>query len=92
MTAVALGLLGGLATIGVSECLLRFRGSGSAGGVFKLLVVGIVLRALWILGLLALVALTGIVDTKPFVVALLGGYLAAQVLEGLRYQRLIRTR
>jgi hypothetical protein len=92
MTAVALGLLGGLATIGVSEFLLKFWGSGSAGSVFKLLVAGMALRALWILGLLAAVVATGALDPKPFVVALLAGYLVAQVLEGLRYQRLSRTR
>ena len=32
MTAVAVGLLGGLATIAVSEFLLKFWGSGSAEG------------------------------------------------------------
>jgi hypothetical protein len=46
----------------------------------------------WILGLLAAVAVTGALDPKPFVLSLLVGYLVAQVLEGLRYQRLIRTR
>jgi hypothetical protein len=92
MTAVALGLLGGLATIAVSEFLLKFWGSGSAASVFRILVTGIVLRAVWIFGLLAAVAVTGALDPKPFVLSLLVGYLVAQVLEGLRYQRLIRTR
>ncbi len=92
MTAVAMGLLGGLATIAVSEFLLKFWGSRSVHSVWKALIAGIVLRTLWILGLLAVVVATGIWDPKPFVVSLLAGYLVAQVLEGLRYQRLIRIR
>jgi hypothetical protein len=37
------------------------------------------------------VLITGITNAKPFTIALLAGYLAAQIMEGLRYQRLIRT-
>jgi hypothetical protein len=92
MTAMAFGLLGGLATIAVSEVVLRFWGTNSFESVWKALITGIVLRAVWILGLLGAVAATGVWDPKPFVISLLAGYLVAQVLEGVRYQRQVRTR
>lgn len=91
MSAFFFGLLAGLATIGLSELLIRFWGSGSLHSFWKVLLVGVFLRAVWVLGLLAAVLITEIVDAKPFTIALLAGYLAAQIMEGLRYQRLIRT-
>jgi hypothetical protein len=91
MSAIFLGLLAGLATIGLSELLIRFWGSGSLHSFWKVLLLGVFLRAAWVLGLLAAVLATGAADAKPFTIALLAGYLAAQIMEGLRYQRLIRT-
>jgi hypothetical protein len=91
MSAIFFGLLAGLATIGLSELLIRFWGSGSLHSFWKVLLVGAFLRAAWVLGLLAAVLMTGIADAKPFTIALLAGYLVGQITEGLRYQRLIRT-
>jgi len=91
MSAIFFGLLAGLATIGLSELLIRFWGSGSLHSFWKVLLLGALLRAAWVLGLLAAVLMTGIADAKPFTIALLAGYLVAQIVEGLRYQRLIRT-
>ena len=91
MSAIFFGLLAGLATVGLSELLIRFWGSGSLHSFWKVLLVGAALRAAWVLGLLAAVLMTGIADAKPFTIALLGSYLAAQIMEGLRYQRMIRT-
>jgi hypothetical protein len=91
MSAVFIGLLAGLATMGLSELLIRFWGSGSILSFWKVLLLGVFLRAAWVLGLLAAVLSSGIVEAKPFTIALLAGYLAAQITEGLRYQRLIRT-
>ena len=92
MNAVVFGLLGGLVTIGLSELLIRFWGSRSIHSFWKVLLTGMLLRAAWVLGLLAAVLSSGITATKPFTIALLTSYLVAQVAEGLRYQRLIRTR
>jgi hypothetical protein len=89
---MAFGILGGLATIAVSEVVLRFWGTSSLESVWKALITGMVVRAAWILGLLATVAATGVWSPKPFVISLLAGYLVAQVLEGVRYQRQVRTR
>ena len=94
MSVAALGgLLAGLATIAISEILLRFWGtSARLESYWKLWLAGLGLRAAWILGLLALILVTRWLEPKPFTLALLGGYLAAQVLEGFRYQRFLRTR
>ena len=92
MTAFVLGLLAGLATIGLSELLIKFWGSRPVHRFWKVLLVGSALRALWVLGLLAAVLTSGVLEPRPFVIALLGSYLVAQVLEGLRHQHLIRTR
>lgn len=92
MNALLCGLAGGLATIAISELLLRAAPPRSVTGAFTVLFVGLGLRVVWVLGLLGVVWITRWVDPPPFTGALLGGYLAAQVVEGLRYQKLIWTR
>ena len=92
MNAVVLGLLGGLATIGLSEFLIRVYGTCPLPRLWKVLLAGVFLRTLWVLGLLAGALASGIREAKSFTIALLSGYIVAQIFEGLRYQRLIRTR
>lgn len=87
MTAAVLaGLLAGLATIGISELLLKFW-DANPDAIWKLTLLGIALRAVWILGVLTVVLLRGGEHRMEFISALLAGYLAAQVWEGFRYQR-----
>ena len=88
MTAAIFGgLLAGLATIGISELLLKIWGSRPVEAVWKLNLAGVGLRTVWVLGVLTLVLITGGEHRGVFIPALLGGYLAAQVWEGFRYQR-----
>jgi len=88
MTAAILGgLLAGLATIGISELLLKIWGSRPVEAVWKLTLAGMALRAAWVLGMLTLVLVRGAEHRVAFVPALLAGYLAAQVWEGFRYRR-----
>jgi len=93
MTAAVLWGLGGvLAALTVSEGLLRLRAARSAVRFWRLCLLGTLIRAavvlIWIAGGLASKA----VAPAPFVLTLLGGYLAVQVVEGLRYRRFIATR
>ena len=89
--AILGGLLAGLATIGLSEALLRVWGAvGKLETYWKLWLVGIALRTAWVLGTLALVLSNGWVEPKPFIVALLGGYLMAQIVEGFRYRHFVQ--
>jgi hypothetical protein len=88
MTAASLGgLLAGLATIGISELLLKIWGARPVDAVWKLTLTGIALRTVWVLGLLAAALSRGGEHRVVFVLALLAGYLVAQVWEGFRYRR-----
>jgi hypothetical protein len=88
MTAAILGgLLAGLATIGISELLLKIWGSRPAGAIWKLTLTGIALRTVWVLGVLTVALIGGWEHRVAFIPALLAGYLVAQVWEGFRYQR-----
>ena len=85
--AILAGLLAGLATIGISELVLKFGGPRPAESVWTLTVAGVALRTLWVLSVLTAVLMQGGPHRTVFVPALLAGYLAAQVWEGFRYQR-----
>ena len=84
---IAGGLACGLATAAVSEAVLRAVPTVVEGGLFRTLLVGAALRALWVLALLFWILTTGLGDPRLVVPALLLGYLAAQVFEGVRYTR-----
>ena len=91
MSAAILGLLAGLATIGFSEALLRvWAAVGKLETYWKLWLAGIVLRTAWVLGMLALVVSSGWLEPRPFIVALLAGYLMAQIIEGFRYRQFVQ--
>jgi hypothetical protein len=90
--AIVGGLLAGLATIGISELLLKIWGSRPVEAVWKLTLAGIALRAIWVLGVLTLVLLRGGGHRIAFIPALLAGYLAAQVWEGFRYRRVMAAK
>jgi hypothetical protein len=88
MTAAILGgLLAGLATIGISELLLKVWGANPVAAVWKLTLLGVALRTAWVLGVLTVVLVRGGEHRTGFISALLAGYLAAQVWEGFRYRR-----
>ncbi len=84
---LATGLACGLATAGVSEAVLRLMPDVMEQGLFRALAVGAALRALWVLAIVAWALIAGASDVRLFVPALLLGYLAAQVFEGIRYTR-----
>jgi hypothetical protein len=93
MTAAILGgLLAGLTTIGISELLLKVWGSNPVAAVWKLTLLGIALRTAWVLGVLTVVLLRGGEHRAVFIPALLAGYLAAQVWEGFRFQRVMAAK
>ena len=81
------GLTCGLGSAAVSEAILRLGPPVLEQSLFRALAAGAALRTLWILALLAWALGTGAVEPRLFVPALLLGYLAAQVFEGVRYTR-----
>ena len=84
---VAAGLACGLATAVVSEAVLRVVPNVVERDLFRVLLVGGMLRALWVLALVAWILTGGSGDPRLIVPALMLGYLAAQVFEGVRYTR-----
>ncbi len=90
--AVIWGLLAGLATIGLSEAVLRFWQRRPLEAVWKLSLIGALLRTIWILAVLSAVLISGWLDRAAFTLALLAGYLLAQVVAGLRYGRFVGTK
>ncbi len=86
---LAIGAACGLATIVVSEALLRLPGEAWRTDLFRALAIGAALRTLWVLAVLAMALTHGIEHPGAFVPALMLGYLAGQVLEGIRYTRVL---
>ena len=85
--AVVAGLVCGLATVLISEAILRIGGPALQHSLFRVLGTGIALRTLWVLALVAWSLSGGEFDPRGFVPGLLAGYLTAQVFEGIRYGR-----
>lgn len=81
------GLICGLGSAVVSEGILRIGAPVLQQSLFRALAAGAALRTLWILALLAWALSSRAVEPQLFVPALLLGYLAAQVFEGVRYTR-----
>ncbi len=84
---IGTGLACGLATAGVSEAVLRIVPDIVEHSLFRALAVGAVLRAIWVLALMAWALTAASVDVRFFIPTLLLGYLASQVFEGIRYTR-----
>ena len=85
--AVVAGLVCGLATVLISEAVLRIGGPVLQHSLFRVLGTGIALRTLWVLAWVAWSLSVGGLEPRGFVPGLLAGYLAAQVFEGIRYGR-----
>ncbi len=86
-SAIVWGLTAGLATLAVSEIILRQAGPMLRRAFWKALLAGAAARAVWVLLVLAFVLSRGLAEPRAFTASLLLGYLAAQVIEGMRYQR-----
>ena len=84
---IAGGLACGLATAAFSEAVLHTVPAVVERSLFRALLVGAALRALWVLAVLSWALTAGPGDPRLVVPALLLGYLAAQVFEGVRYTR-----
>ncbi len=87
ISEILAGLLCGLATAAVSEAVLCLGRSALRRSLFKALGTGAALRTLWVMALAGWALNSGVADPRLFVPALLLGYLAAQVFEGIRYTR-----
>ena len=92
MVAAVCGLLCGAATMGISEFLIGWWGARPTPGFWKLSLLGVVVRTIWVLGVLVLVLTLTDLEPRAFTIGLMASYLAAQIMEGIRYQRLIGTK
>jgi hypothetical protein len=90
--AIVAGLVAGVATIGISELVLKVWASRPVEAVWKLTLVGVALRTAWVLSVLITFLAVGGENREAFVPALLAGYLGAQVWEGFRYQRAMASK
>lgn len=87
MSAILWGAIAGFGTLAVSEAVLRQAGPMLRGAFWRALVVGAAARTVWVLFVLAFVLARGFPEPRAFTLSLLLSYLAAQVIEGVRYQR-----
>ena len=85
--SMSIGLACGLASALISEAVLRLGAPLLKRHLFRALAAGIALRSLWVLACAGWALSSGEPGAASFVVVLLLGYLAAQVFEGIRYQR-----
>ncbi|MCZ6666884.1 MAG: hypothetical protein O7B81_16415 [Gammaproteobacteria bacterium] len=92
MSAVLLGLLGGLATLGVSEALLRWWRPRPVHTFLRLVLLSTALRTTLVLGLLGAGLASGSVDGRLYVPALLGSYFLALLVETFRHQQVIQSK
>jgi hypothetical protein len=91
-SAILAGAAIGLGTILVSEAMLRYWMRRPDEPAMKILLRGLLLRVALVLTALVVILSRGWFDEIVFVSAVFVSYLAAQVWEGLRYQRFIHSR
>jgi hypothetical protein len=91
-SAILAGAAIGLGTIFVSEAMLRYWMRRPDEPAMKILLRGLLLRVALVLTALVVILSRGWFDEIVFVSAVFVSYLAAQVWEGLRYQRFIHSR
>ena len=92
MNSVLWGLLGGLATLGVSEALLRWWRPRPVHTFWRLALLSVAVRTLFVLSLLGAVLASSSLDGRLFTPALLGSYFAALMTETYRHQQVIRSK
>jgi len=92
MNAVLCGLLGGLATLAVSEALLRWWQPRPVHTFWRLALLSVAARTLLVLSLLGAVLASGSLDGRLFTVALLSSYFVALMMETYRHQQVIRSK
>jgi len=90
--AIFAGAAIGLGTVFVSEAMLRYWMRRPDEPAMKILLRGLLLRVVLVLTGVVVVLSRGWFDEVVFVTAVFVSYLAAQVWEGLRYQRFIHSR
>ncbi len=84
--AILWGLIAGFGTLAVSEIILH-QVPLMRTEFWRALILGAVIRTTWVLFFLAFVISRNLLEPRAFTLALLLGYLGAQIVEGLRYQR-----
>ena len=88
---LAAGVAAGAVPALLSEVLLRAAAPRTVKDALRIFFTGLILRAIWTLGLLTAAAATAGTEAASFVFGLLGAFLAGQVFEGWRYRRQINV-
>jgi uncharacterized iron-regulated membrane protein len=91
-SSLAAGLAAGLGSVAISEGLLAWWSRRPRIPAMKVVFAGLALRTVWMAAALALGLGSGLWEPKAFLAALLGSYLIAQIVEGLRYRRFVDNR
>lgn len=86
------GIATGLGAALISEWMLRWWKRRPNVSAWKVAFMGLALRSAWTLAALIAGLSSDWMEPGPFVGALLGTYLSAQVIEGIRYKRFITRR
>ncbi len=89
--AILWGLIAGFGTLAVSEFILR-QTPLMRTEFWRALTLGAMIRTTWVLFILAFVISRNLLEPRAFTLALLLGYLSAQIVEGVRYQRFFERR
>jgi len=90
--ALVAGLAAGLVSVAISEGLLAWWARRPQAPAMQVALAGLALRTVWMAAALGLGLASGLLEPKTFVAALMGSYLIAQIVEGLRYRRFVDNR
>ncbi|MCB1019990.1 MAG: hypothetical protein KDC27_08680 [Acidobacteria bacterium] len=91
-SALVAGLAAGLVSAAVSEALLKWWSGKPETSAFKVALTGTLLRTAWMTAALAAGLVSRLWEPRAFTAALLGTYLIAQIVEGIRYRRFVDNR
>lgn len=90
--SLAAGLAAGLGSIAISETLLRWWSRRPRTPAMQIALTGLALRTLWMAAALGIGLGVELWEPEPYIAALLGTYLIAQIVEGIRYRRFVDNR
>ncbi len=90
--ALVAGLAAGLGSVAVSEALLAWWARRPQTPALNVVFAGMALRTVWMGVALAYGLGSRSWEPQAFTAALMGTYLVAQVVEGLRYRRFVDNR
>jgi hypothetical protein len=90
--SLAAGLAAGLGSVAISEALLAWWSRRPQTPAMQVALAGLGLRTVWMGAALGIGLGAELWEPEPYLAALLGTYLIAQIVEGIRYRRFVDNR